>query len=112
MEKEKQTKKAESNISCSDEKCPIHGSLKSRGRIFFGIVRKKFDKRIVIDFERVVYVPKYERYTKTRTKLHARLPACIKVELGDYVKIQECRPLSKIIHFVTLENLGKQEIKK
>jgi ribosomal protein S17 len=24
------------------------------------------------------------------------------IEIGDYIKIQECRPLSKIIHFVVI----------
>ena len=74
----------------------------SRGRIFEGIVKKKFHKRVVIEFERMIYVRKYERYTKSGTRIHARLPGNMEKEIniGDLIKVQECRPLSKMIHFV------------
>ena len=99
---------------CNEKDCPIHGNLKSRGRTFEGKVIKKFNKRIVIEFERMIYVKKYERYTKSRTKIHARLPICMEKEIniGDLIKVQECRPLSKIIHFVVVEKLNKSEEKK
>jgi len=102
---------------CKDSKCHIHGNLKARGRMFKGIVIKKFPKRVVIEFERMVYVRKYERYLKSRTKIHARLPECIEknIQIGDYIKVQECRPLSKIVHFVVLskveETNSKEKIK-
>lgn len=95
--------------TCSDRQCAIHGTLVSRGRIFEGTVIKKFDRRIVIEFERTVYVAKYERYAKKKTKIHARLPNCQNVEVGDYVQIQECRPLSKIIHFVFIKKIRGKE---
>ncbi|MBI5803198.1 30S ribosomal protein S17 [Candidatus Pacearchaeota archaeon] len=87
---------------CDDEKCPVHGSLRTRGRTFQGVVIKKLPKRVVITFEQTRYVKKYERYRKTRTKIHARLPECMneQINIGDLVKVTECRPLSKIIHFV------------
>ena len=92
---------------CNDKDCPVHGNLKIRGRVFKGRIIKKFHKRIVIEFERMIYVRKYERYAKSKTKIHARLPVCMekKVEVGDLVKVQECRPLSKIIHFVFIEKI-------
>ena len=77
----------------------------TRGRIFQGIITKKFPKRVVIELERVVYVPKYESYYKKKTRLHARLPENIEVNIGDLIKIQECRPLSKIIHFIVIEKI-------
>lgn len=87
-------------------------NIPTRGRIFEGTVTKKFPKRVVIEFERTVYVRKYERYYKKKTKLHARLPDSINVEVGDYIKIQECRPLSKIIHFIVIGKIrGAKEIK-
>lgn len=94
----------------------IHGeNLKNlvgtRGRIFKGTVIRKFPTRVVVEFERTVYVPKYERYYKKKTRLHAKLLGNIDVELGDYVKIRECRPLSKIIHFIVIENLKSGEEK-
>ena len=87
--------------------CPFHGNLKVRGRTFEGKVTRKFSKRIAIELERMVYVRKYERYKKSRIKIHARLPECMEKEInvGDFVRIQECRPLSKIIHFVVVEKI-------
>ena len=92
---------------CDGRDCPFHGSLKSRGKTFEGKVVSKFSKRIAIEFDRMIYVRKYERYSKSRTKIHARLPKCLENEInvGDIVKIQECRPLSKIIHFVTVKKI-------
>jgi len=100
---------------CNDSECPIHGNLKTRGRTFKGVVISKNQKRIAIEFERMVYIRKYERYTKTKTKIHARLPACMEkeVQIGDLIKVRECRPLSKIIHFVVIEKLkGADDLKK
>ena len=77
----------------------------TRGRTFKGKVMKKFPTRIVVEFERTIYVPKYERYYKKKTKLHARIPSNINVNIGDFVKIRECRPLSKIIHFIVIEKV-------
>ncbi len=86
-------------------------SLAVRGRIFKGHVIKKFPTRAVIEFERIVYVPKYERYYKKKTKLHARIPENMDVNIGDFIKVQECRPLSKIIHFIVTEKLKSKETK-
>lgn len=99
---------------CHDKDCPFHGNLKARGRVFEGVVIRKFHKRIAIEFGRMVYVKKYERYAKSKTKIHARLPTCLdkKINVGDTIKIQECRPLSKIIHFVVINKIkGKEEMK-
>ena len=106
-EKEKKIEKREEKIagaSCEERDCHIHGNLKVRGRFFEGKVIKKFHKRITIEFERMVYVKKYERYSKSKTKIHARLPMCMEkeIQIGDLIKVQECRPLSKIIHFVVI----------
>jgi len=79
----------------------------TRGRTFEGVITKKFPKRIVIEFERMIYVRKYERYARLKTKIHARLPENMedKVKVGDFIRVHECRPLSKIIHFVVIEKL-------
>ena len=96
---------------CNDNDCPWHGNLKTRGRTFRGIVIKKFHKRVVIEFERMIYVRKYERYLKSKTRIHARLPICIedKINIGDYIKIKECRPLSKMIHFVVIDKIKSSQ---
>lgn len=103
------------NVVCTDKDCPIHGNLKTRGRTFKGTVVSKNTKRIAIELERLIYIRKYERYAQSKTKIHARLPTCMEKEIaiGDLVKITECRPLSKIIHFVVTEKLkDAEEIKQ
>ncbi len=114
-EKIKKTEKENKNSgNCQDKDCPIHGSLKVRGRSFKGYVIKKSLRRITIEFERIFYVKKYERYLKKKTKIHARLPDCMKnsVEIGDYVEVKECRPLSKIIHFVVINKIKSKNKEK
>ncbi|MBI5148862.1 30S ribosomal protein S17 [Candidatus Pacearchaeota archaeon] len=110
----KKEKKAEvvGTIKCQDKKCPFHGSLRARGREFKGTIIRLKPKRIAIEFERFIYIPKYERYMKKKTRIHAHLPDCLAehVKIGSYVKVAECRPLSKIIHHVVTEVL--KEAKK
>jgi len=116
--KTKKTEKAKMKetvvTSCHDVDCPIHGNLKTRGKTFQGAVIDKKQKRIAIEFERMIYLRKYERYAKSKTKLHARLPTCMEKEInvGDLIRIRECRPLSKIIHFVVIEKIKDSEEKK
>ena len=112
-EKKQEKETAIAEAVCNDKNCHIHGNLKIRGKVFEGKVIKKFPKRIAIEFERMVYVRKYERYSKSKTKIHARLPDCMseKIHVGDLIKVGECRPLSKIIHFVVLGQV-KETIKK
>ncbi len=85
----------------------VETKIKTRGKIFEGTVIKKFPKRVLIEFQRMVYVRKYERYTRTRTKIHARLLEEMEKEInvGDLIKVQECRPLSKIIHFMVIKKI-------
>lgn len=114
MEKKQRTK-AEAKVKDaknSEEKKKIVDAkneikVGTRGRVFEGIVTKKFPKRIVMEFERMVYIRKYERYARLKTKIHARVPEVMedKIKVGDLIKVQECRPLSKIIHFVVVQKL-------
>lgn len=108
---EKEKKPVVEESVCYDKDCPFHGNLKNRGKIFEGRVIRKFPRRIVIEFERVVYIRKYERYIKRKTKIHVRLPDCMKekINVGDLIKVQECRPLSKLIHFVIIEKIKGEE---
>jgi small subunit ribosomal protein S17 len=83
-----------------------------RGRSFKGKVIKKFPRRVVIEFERTIYIKKYERYSKRKTRLHARLPDSMlkEIDLGDFIEIKECRPLSKIVHFMVVRKIRGEEI--
>jgi len=115
-EKGKKAPKGAEKVECKDRLCPIHGDkkLKLRGRSFEGRVIKKLPKRVVIQLERMLKVPKYERYEKRRTKLHARLSDCMEdsVNVGDLIQVAETRPISKMIHFVVSKVIHKKEESK
>ncbi|MEK6928892.1 MAG: 30S ribosomal protein S17 [Nanoarchaeota archaeon] len=87
-------------------------AISLRGRVFEGIVTKKFPKRVVIEFERTIYVKKYERFYKKKVRIHSRLPEGIEVNAGDYVQARECRPLSKIINTVVTKKIRSTETNK
>ena len=113
--KAKTTKTVET-VDCKDRLCPIHGDrkLKMRGRTFEGIVIRKLPGRVTIQFERMLKIPKYERYEKRKTKIHARLSDCMKddVNEGDLIQIAETRPISKMIHFIVSKVVRKLEVKE
>lgn len=81
----------------------------TRGRTFEGTVIKIHGLRAVVEFERTVRIPKYERFAKKKTKLHSKIPSNLSVHVGDYVRIRECRPLSKIMHFVVTDIVRRKE---
>ena len=85
----------------------------TRGRKFEGYVIRKFDKRVTIQLERIRYIRKYERYAKYQTKVHAYLPESMKnqINLGDYIQVAECRPLSKIIHHLVVKKIRDVDVK-
>tara|TARA_Y100000034_G_C6702619_1_gene309959 strand:- start:103 stop:432 length:330 start_codon:yes stop_codon:yes gene_type:complete len=90
---------------CSDKKCPFHGSVGVRGRLFKGLVKSaKAQRTAVISWERSFYIKKFERYEKRSSKVQAHVPKCLDVKEGDNVRIMECKPLSKTKHFVIIEN--------
>ena len=97
-------KKKETEVQKDSAKIELVGT---RGRVFYGTVVKKFNRRAVVEFERTVKVRKYERFMRKKTRLHSRIPAGVEVNVGDYVKVQECRPLSKITHSVVIEIVRK-----
>lgn len=83
----------------------------TRGRIFEGTVVKKFDRRAVVEFDRTVKIAKYERFMRKTTRIHSRIPDGMQVNVGDYVRVQECRPLSKMIHSVVIEIVRHASVK-
>lgn len=93
--------------SCNDPRCPFHGGLRVRGRLLSGrAVSVRAKGLAVIEREYLHYLPKYMRYEKRRSKLHAHLPPCLNVGEGDTVTIAECRPLAKTVSFVVIEKVG------
>jgi len=97
--------KKETNVECNDKNCPFHAGFRTHGRVLVGkVIKLSSAKTLQIEIPRLIYVPKYERYEKKRTRLHVHFPPCIKVEVGDTVKVMETRPISKTKNFVVIKN--------
>ncbi|HLD02902.1 MAG TPA: 30S ribosomal protein S17 [Candidatus Nanoarchaeia archaeon] len=90
--------------TCNDSHCPFHSGFSVRGRTLFGTVTKNvLHKTASIEFPRLHYVPKYERFEKRRTRIKAHVPPCMIVAKGDHVRIMESRKISKTKSFVVIE---------
>ena len=99
--------------ACTDQHCPFHGRLPVRGQIFEGIVVSAgMDKSAVIQRERMVYVPKYERFLKRTSRMSVHSPPCIEAAAGDQVTVMECRPLSKTISFTIVSKRAETKAGK
>jgi small subunit ribosomal protein S17 len=93
--------------TCNDRLCPFHGSLPVRGILQRGkVVSVASGDIVVVEKQLTRYSSKFSRYYRVRKHVHAKLPKCIPVQVGDYVTLGECRPLSKSVSFVVLENRG------
>ena len=96
--------------TCDDDKCPFHGNVTIRGRIFVGtVISAKMQRTVNVEFIMKIKIQKYERYSEKRTRVKAHNPDCIKATEGDIVKIMESRPLSKTVNFVVVEKISGEE---
>ncbi|MGD8543704.1 MAG: 30S ribosomal protein S17 [Candidatus Bathyarchaeota archaeon] len=96
--------------TCDDPNCPFHGTLSIRGRVLEGtIISSKMEKTAVVRRDYLHYIPKFKRYERRRGHIAAHNPPCINAKEGDWVKIAECRPVSKTVSFTIVE---KQEEKR
>lgn len=94
--------------SCGDAKCPVHGTLRTRGRLFEGtVVSDRMQKGVIVEWPRVIKSGKYNRFARLTSRVAAHNPACINARLGEKVRIAECRKLSRSIGFVVTEKLVK-----
>lgn len=97
-------KNKDNGKECNDKNCPFHGDLKVRGRTLIGsVASEKMEKTVVVEREYTEKIPKYERYERRTSRVHAHNPSCINAQIGDTVKIIECRKLSKMKSFVVIE---------
>lgn len=91
--------------ACNDSNCPFHGQLPVRGTVLSGtVVSAKMQGTVVVQREYMRFMPKYERFEKRTSKYMAHAPSCLQTKLGDNVTIMECRPLSKRVSYVVIEN--------
>jgi small subunit ribosomal protein S17 len=88
-----------------DSNCPFYGSLRVRGQIIEGTVsRVGMLQTIVVEREHTRHMKKFERIEKRTRRYSAHLPSCIgDVNVGDAVRIMECRPISKTVTFCVIE---------
>ncbi|MDO8427597.1 MAG: 30S ribosomal protein S17 [Candidatus Diapherotrites archaeon] len=95
---------------CKDTKCAVHGSLKVRGNVFtVKVVNAKASKTVTVERDLIEFIPKYERYLKKRSRMHAHNPDCIAAKEGDIVRIGETRRLSRTKGFAIIEKIGEQK---
>jgi len=91
--------------TCKDQHCPYHGKLSVRGTVLNGtVISTKMQSTVIVQREYKKFVPKFERYEKRTSKYLAHSPPCFQTKLGDEVTIMECRPLSKKVSYVVVEN--------
>jgi small subunit ribosomal protein S17 len=94
--------------TCDDRHCPFHGRLPVRGQVIEGtVVSTSMQRTAVVERTLLHYVPKYERYEKRRRRYLAHAPPCLHVPVGHRVRIAETRPLSKLVAFCIVEDLGE-----
>jgi len=97
-------------MTCTDENCPEHGSIKIHGDKFKVKVTSTKPKDTIIGRrEYLVRVPKYERKERRHSKITAHKPPCKEVEKGDTITVAECKPISKEKHFVVTKTEQKSE---
>jgi small subunit ribosomal protein S17 len=75
--------------------------LKNKKKLDGVVVSNKMDKTVVVEVERYVKHPKYEKFIKIRKKYKAH-DSENKYEVGDKVVIEESKPISKDKHFKTV----------
>ena len=87
------------------ETCPFYGELSVRGQIIEGLVAStEMDRTVIVEREYDVFVPKYDRYMKRRSRIPAHVPGVLEpLSVGDRVQIAECRPLSKTKSHVVVQ---------
>lgn len=90
--------------NCDDRHCPYHGSLPVRGKLFDGrVTGNKARRTATLQKDVPIYFAKFKRYARGKSTIHAHVPACMNVELGDGVLAAECRPISKSVSYVVVE---------
>jgi len=55
------------------------------------------------------FIKKYRRYARSHSMTAAHHPPCIPLEVGDTVRIAECRQISKTVSFVVVERIKSKE---
>ena len=70
------------------------------------IVSKSGDKTVVVRVERRVQHPLYKKFILRSKKYHAHDPVN-QYQVGDFVRIQECAPISKLKAWEVVEQVAR-----
>ena len=98
--------------SCDDRHCPFHGRLTVRGQVIEGtLVTTTKQRTPVVERTLLHFVPKFERFEKRRRRYLAHAPPCLEIPVGHRVRIAETRPLSKLVSFCIVEDLGEAAVR-
>ena len=92
-----------------------HSGFAVRGNELVGkVISAKAPLTVTVEREITVYIPKFERYKKIRSKVHAHNPTTMNAKEGDIVRIGETRKISKTKAFIVTEIMGhaKAEVKR
>lgn len=83
-------------------------AIKTRGAVVEGkVVKDRCKKTVIVQRDLVRTAPKYERYIRTRSKIPAHNPDAIGAKAGDWVRIEECRKISKTKAWIVTKVLRK-----
>lgn len=92
---------------------PKGETIATRGAVIEGtVVSDKMQKTVTVKKDYIIKVPKFDRMKRRHMIIKARNPPEINAKSGDKVKIAECRPLSKTVHFVVIEKLEAKSHEK
>jgi len=92
---------------CDDHNCAWHGKVSIRGRAFRGKVKSaKSHNTVIVEWGYHRFIPKYQRYERSKSRVTAHNPPCMRAKEEDSVVIAECRPLSKTKSFVVVKVEG------
>ncbi|MEM3399671.1 MAG: 30S ribosomal protein S17 [Candidatus Micrarchaeia archaeon] len=95
-------------VDCRDKNCFVHGSVKTRGKVTEGLVVSAKPKRtVIVERDTVKYIPKYERFARSKSRIVAHNPDCIGAKEGDIVRVAECRKISKTKAWTVVEIVKK-----
>ena len=79
----------------------------SEARVLMGrVVSNKMDKSVTVMIERQVKHPLYGKFMRRSTKVHAH-DEKNECNIGDVIRVQECRPMSKTKTWKLMEVVEK-----
>lgn len=80
--------------------------MKKRKEFIGTVISIKMKNTIVVEVERMTRHPLYRKTVRSTKHFVAHIENAV-VEVGDYVKIAETKPISKTKHFLFIEKVSK-----